>query len=76
MQTSIAWSSDLSYGKIYAPEFQGDSIESLLEILKLVGVVGVLRLFAYLNKANILLYVVTFLEKTPPENKSVLLSLQ
>ena len=71
VQTSIAWSSELSYGKVYAPEFQEDSLESLLEILKPVGVVGVRKLFADPNNANIPLYVLTFLEKIPPQNIKV-----
>lgn len=64
--TAIAWSKQLSYGKIFAPEFQQDSLQYLLTIMQDQGVVSIRKLFADPEKANVPLYVLTFLEATCP----------
>ena len=71
IRVTIAWNKQLSYGKIYAPEFQSDSLEYLLEILKPSKVVGIRNLFTDPNKAHIPLYVLTFLSDSCPEKLKV-----
>ncbi|XP_018015321.1 uncharacterized protein LOC108672199 [Hyalella azteca] len=61
-----AWSTHLSYGKIFAPELQGESLEYLLSILKPNKVVGVRKLLSDSAKSHIPLFVLTFLSSTPP----------
>ena len=46
IKVTIAWNKQFSYGKIYAPEFQSDSLDYLLEILQPNHVVGIRKLFS------------------------------
>ena len=68
VNVAIVWHKQFSYGKIYAPEFQDEPLEYLLEILQDTGVVGIRKLSTKLStdssKAHISLYVLTFIAKT------------
>jgi hypothetical protein len=66
VQASIAWTSQTSQGKIYAPEFLQDSLEDLLDLLRPNGVVGIRKLLQDPAKANAPLYVLTFLNTCRP----------
>jgi hypothetical protein len=66
----IAWSKQLSYGKLFAPEFQEDSLQYLLTIMKEQGVVSICKLFSDPQKAKVPLYVLTFFGTScPPKIK-------
>jgi len=67
IQTQIAWSHHLCYGKIYAPSFAEETLEFLLEKLKPSGVVGIRKLFNDPKKKYVPLYVLTFIGNSPPE---------
>jgi hypothetical protein len=66
VQVTIAWTSQTSQGKIFAPEFLGDSIEDLLQILQPSGVVAIRKLYQDPKKSNSPLYVLKFLNATRP----------
>lgn len=68
---SVAWGSQIVYGKIYAPEFSGESLEDILECLQTCGVVGVRKFYQDPAKANSPLYVLTFLKNSCPETLKV-----
>ena len=66
IQVNIVWHKQFSYGKIYAPEFSGDSLDYLLEILQPNNVVGIRKLFSEPAKSHIPLYVLTFMRNSCP----------
>jgi hypothetical protein len=66
VQVTVAWTSQTSQGKIYAPEFLGDSIDDLLQLLRPSGVVGIRKLYQDPKKVNSPLYVIKFLTATRP----------
>jgi hypothetical protein len=66
VQVTIAWTSQTSQGEIYAPEFLGDSIDDLLQILRPSGVVGIRKLYQDPKKCNSPLYVLKFLTAVRP----------
>ncbi|XP_047737640.1 uncharacterized protein LOC125178286 [Hyalella azteca] len=63
---TIAWSTQFSYGKIFAPELQDESLDFLLTILKEDKVVGIRKLLSDPKKSSVPLYVLTFLSPSPP----------
>ena len=63
--TSVAWTRQLTYGKLFARELASDSLEEILNMLRPNNVVAVRRLFNDPNKAHIPLYVLTFLGPCP-----------
>ena len=65
--TIIAWSSQISQGRIYAPEFRDCSLADLLELLKPSNVIGIRKLYSDPNKSTSPLYVLSFLSKECPE---------
>ena len=67
IKTTIAYTNQLSYGRIYAPEFLECSLQDWLEMLKPCNVVGVRNLYQDSNRASSSLYVLTFLPKKCPE---------
>lgn len=71
VKVTIAWSSQTSQGKIYAPEFINDSLEQLLEYLKPSNVISIRKLFQDPNRKNAPLYVLTFLSPNRPEKIKV-----
>lgn len=71
VSATVAWSTQLSYGKIYAPELQGETLEYLLSILKPDKVVGVRKLLSDPTKVSVPLYVLTFLSPRPPQKLKI-----
>ena len=67
IRTTTAWTSQLAYGKVCAPEFLESSLNELLVMLKPSNVVGVRKLFQDPNSSHSALYVLTFLSKNYPE---------
>jgi len=71
VDTNIAWSAETCQGKIYAPQFLNEDLETLLEMLTPTGVVAVRKLFQDPAKSASPLYVLTFLgNKCPPVIKA------
>jgi len=68
VNVTIAWSSRLSEGKLYAPEFAGETMEELLGLLEPYGVVAVRKLLSDPSKAEVPLFVLTFLSSTCPKS--------
>jgi hypothetical protein len=58
IQVTVAWGKQLSYCKLYAPEFQHDSLDYLLNILKPLGIVSVRKLFSDPKKGHVPLYAI------------------
>lgn len=71
IKISVAWGKQLTYGTLYAPEFQHDTLEYLLTILKPHSVVGIRKLFSDPKKNHVPLYVLTFLAKACPDKVKV-----
>lgn len=71
VQVVVAWESQLSQGKLYAPELQGETLDSLLSYLKPLGVVSIRKLFSDPNKTSVPLYVLTFIGKQCPEKITI-----
>jgi hypothetical protein len=71
VKVCVAWGKQLTYGKLYAPEFQQDTLEYLLTILKPHGVVTVRKLFSDPKKDNVPLYVLTFLGRACPDKLKI-----
>ena len=63
----IAWNSQITQGRIYAPEFLDCTLAELLDLLKPNKVIGIRKLYKDPNKQNSPLYVLSFLAKTCPE---------
>ena len=63
--TTVAWTRQLTYGKLFAQELASDSLEEILNMLRPNNVVAVRRLFNDPNKAHIPLYVLIFLGPCP-----------
>ena len=66
IETSVAWSRQFSYGKIWAPEFSNDSLTDLLDYLKEYHVIAIRKLLRDPKRSNVPLYVLTFLGPAPP----------
>lgn len=66
VSVSVAWGTELSQGKLYAPEFSSDTIKELLDMLKPYGVVGVRKLYQDPAKKNTPLFILTFLSSVCP----------
>jgi hypothetical protein len=70
-KTTIAWETELSQGKFYAPELQDEQLDNILSTLETSGVVSIRKLFSDPTKANIPLFVLTFLGQTCPEKVTI-----
>jgi hypothetical protein len=66
IKTSIALANQTVMGKIYAPELQDETLDSLLEFLQPSGVVAIRKLFGDPSKQHVPLYVITFLSRARP----------
>ena len=62
---SIAWNRQMTFGKIYLPEFIDESLEDTLSCFRNCGVVEVRRMYNDPKKAHIPLFVFTFLGQAP-----------
>ena len=67
IRTTIEWTSQLAYGRVYAPEFLESSLNELLVMLKPSNVVGMRKLYQDPNRSHSPLYVLTFLSKHCPD---------
>ena len=69
----IAWTSQFTYAKIWAPELQRESNEEILELLKPQNVITVRKMFndkdPDSNRNKLPLYVLTFLGNVPTDLK-------
>ena len=63
--TKIAWTNQFTYGKLWAPELQRDSLKEILDMFESQNVIGVRKLFGDPNKADCPLFVLTFLGPIP-----------
>ena len=66
IKITIAWSRQLTYGKIWAPEFGNDTLQEMLKYLEPHNVVAVRKLFNNPTRAHTPLFVLTFFGKLPP----------
>ena len=71
VRTTVAWNTQLSYGKIYAPELQEETLDFLLSILQDRNVVGIRKLLSDPKKSTVPLYVLTFLSPQPPPQLTI-----
>jgi len=67
VSAKISWSSQISYGKIYAPEFLDSSLEEILSYLKPEGVIGIRKLLNDPRKVKVPLYVLSFIGNKCPD---------
>ena len=67
--TTIAWNRELTFGKIYAPEFLEEDLEDILLHLKESGVVSVRKILSDPTKHHVPSFVLTFLGNCPSEIK-------
>jgi hypothetical protein len=63
---NVAWTKQLSLGKLYAPELRDITLNMILETLKPHGVVGIRRLLNDPTRSSVPLFVLTFLGTTCP----------
>lgn len=63
--TTIAWKNQLTYGKLYAPEFKQWPLGEILPVLQTQKVVAIRKLFSDPQRAGVPLYVLTFLGPRP-----------
>lgn len=71
VRSTVAWESQLSQGKLYAPELQDETVDSLLTLLQPKGVVAIRKLFSDPLRSTVPLYVVTFLGRECPARLTV-----
>lgn len=71
VSVNVAWTKQLSFGKLYAPELKDMTLDMLLETLKPHNVVGIRRLLNDPNRSSVPLFVLTFLGTTCPSKIKV-----
>ena len=63
--TRIAWTNQFTYGKLWAPELQRDSLDEILVMFESQNVIQVRKLIQDPNRIDTPLYVFTFLGPAP-----------
>ena len=71
IKASIAWSTQTVCGKIFAPEFEEDTLETILTQLKPEGVIQVRKMLQDPRRADSQLYILTFLGDKCPDKVTV-----
>ena len=65
--STVAWKTQISQGRIYAPEFLDCSLSELLALLKPNNVIGIRKLYNDPKRINSPLYVLIFLSQDCPD---------